>query len=538
MVEPPEARRRTGRFGRFAVLAAAAAASMVAGAVVRAAPAQPPVARAAAQSAGVPVVVTDRGAVGGTSAHGMRGFLGIPYAQAPVGDLRWRPPRPRPAWTGVRNATAFGSSCPQTASLLWRQSTNEDCLFLNVFAPTAVSAGGYPVMVWIHGGGLVSGESDDYLPRGLVAHNVVVVTVNYRLGALGFLSHPALSAGSPIHASGNYGLLDQQFALRWVQRNIGRFGGDPRNVTLFGESSGGQSVHEQLASPTARGLFQRAIVQSGGYAGRQPTLRMAEAAGSAFAAAVGCRAQTAACLRRTPVATLLANQPSLAVTPVLDGHTLTQSLAQAFTSGRFNRVPVIEGSNHDEDRFFLATNGPAGTAPLAASGYPAAIGAALGVGPSAVAAITTHYPLRSYPSASVALGAVLTDAFFACPAQAATTALSRYTPTYQYEFDDEYAPRFFPTPPLSFPLGAFHTAELQYLFTLRGHPSHLTADQETLASAMLNLWTTFARTGNPGSGWPRYSNTTAQTESLEPPQPVATTSFPTDHRCAFWNHRP
>ena len=496
---------------------------------------------ACAAAAGTPpsrgtLVVAVQGAIRGTVRGTTRSFLGIPYAAPPVGDLRWRPPRAHPAWTGIRQATAFGSSCPQSASVFGQQSTDENCLFLNVFAP--VGGNGDPVMVWIHGGGLVSGESSDYVPDQLVARNVVVVTVNYRLGVLGFLAHPSLTAESSQHASGDYGLLDQQQALRWVRQNIGRFGGDPRNVTIFGESAGGLSVHAQLASPTARGLFQRAIVESGGYAGSQPSLADAEASGRAFATRVGCRTQTAACLRHVSVAALLANQPFLDVTPVVDGSVLTRSITAAFTSGRFNRVPVIEGSNHDEFRFFLAVNRPAGGAPLTPAGYRAAIAATLEYTSADADAVAAHYPLAAYPSPTLALGAVGTDALFSCRARAAAQALSRFVPTYQYEFNDRGAPFFFQVPHPSFPTGAYHAAELQYLFTLRGLPSRLSGGHEKLAQAMLDLWTAFARSGFPGAGWPRYSRATGVAESLVPPQPTIETGFAKDHQCAFWSEMP
>jgi para-nitrobenzyl esterase len=482
------------------------------------------------------MVVTDKGAVRGTTRAGMLSFLGIPYAAAPVGNLRWRPPRPHAAWARVRDATAFRNSCPQVASLLGLASTNEDCLFLNVFTPLVPPGGkGAPVMVWIHGGGLVAGASNDYLPIGLVARNVVVVTINYRLGVLGFLADPALTAESPGHASGNYGLLDQQSALRWVRRNIGRFGGDPHTVTLFGQSAGGVSVHAQLASPTAHGLFQRAIAESGGYAGSQPSLPAAEAAGAAFAARVGCSATDAACLRKVPVATLLANQPFFDATPVVDGKVLRRTMTSAFTSGRFNRVPVIEGSNRDEDRFFLATSSPGGWPVLSAADYRAAIGATLELAPATAATVAARYPLRRYPAPDLALAAAVTDAAYACRAHAAAQALSRYVATYQYEFDDESAPRFFRGAPSRFALGAYHGAELQYLFTLRGFPSLLTGAHEHLAQRMLDLWATFARTGDPGFGWPRYLPTTTETESLAPPQPLTETRFAADHDCAFWS---
>ncbi len=484
------------------------------------------------------VVVTGGGAVRGSVDDGMRMFLGMPYAAAPVGGLRWRPPRPHPAWSGIRDATAFRSACPQVPSLYWHGSTNEDCLFLNVFTPLAASAGrSYPVMVWIHGGGLVSGESSVFLPSGLVARKVIVVSVNYRLGVLGFLATPALSAESRYRASGNYGLLDQQLALSWVRQNIGRFGGDPHNVTLFGESAGGLSVHAQLASPTARGLFQRAVVESGGYAGSQPPLPAAEAVGRAFAARLGCGATDAGCLRRIPVATLLANGAFFDPTPIVDGRVLTRPLTAAFTSGRFNRVPVIEGSNHDEFRFFLAAEAPAAAGSTAA-GYRAAIARTLEVTPSVAARIAARYPLHGYPSSAVALAAAATDAVYACRAHAAVQALSRFVPTYQYEFNDEFAPRFFPGPPSRFPLGAYHTAELGYLFVLRGYPSVLTGGHEKLARAMLDRWTTFAKTGDPGPGWPRSSSATNAVESLAPPRPSTETGFAVAHSCAFWRRTP
>ena len=480
-------------------------------------------------------MLTDKGAVRGTVQAGMRRFLGIPYAAAPVGALRWRPPRPHARWTGCRSATAFGNPCPQLESLQWRRSTNESCLFLNVFAPLVSPAGtGAPVMVWIHGGGLTSGRSNDFFPVGLVARNVVVVTINYRLGVLGFLADPALSAESPHGSSGNYGLEDQQAALAWVRRNIRRFGGDPQEVTLFGQSAGGVSVHDQLASPTAHGLFQRAIVDSGDYAGTQPSLSAAEAAGATFAARVGCSANDAACLRRVPVATLLANQPSFDVTPVVDGTVLARTITSAFTSGRFNHVPVIEGSNRDEYRRFLATAAPGGWPVVRAAGYQAAIAATLGVGSTSATRIASRYPLRRYPSPDLALAAAATDDIYACPAHAATQALSRYVPTYQFEFDDTGAPRTFPGPPSRFPLGAYHGAELAYLFTLRGSPP-LTGVHAQLARAMLDLWTTFASTGDPGTGWPRYTRTTTETELLAAPQPVTETGFAAVHQCAFWS---
>src|SRR5262250_1293959 len=471
----------------------------------------PGVLLAASQS---PVVATDLGPVRGVATGTMQEFLGIPYAAAPVGDLRWRPPQEHARWNGVRNATSFGPHCPQVATPYGTPSTSEDCLVLNVFTPMKTNEGLphlLPVMFWIHGGGLVVGESDGYDPSNLVAQNVIVVTINYRIGELGFLAHSALTAESSNGASGNYGLLDQQAALRWVQRNIRAFGGNPDNVTIFGESAGGLSVHAQLASPLAAHLFHKAIVESGAYSLVQPSLSAAEATGAAFAASAGCADQSTACLRSLPVAAILAHQPGGTMVPNLDGSVLPRTVLDAFTNGPFNQVPVIEGSNHDEWRLFVAqTEATTGT-PLTPAGYIPAIAATLGV-PAASATFigTVVYPLNAYPSPSVALGAIGTDGVFACNARLSSRFLSQYVPTYQYEFNDPNAPMLF-FASISFPTGASHASELQYIFDVLETPvpsPGLTPAQEQLSKTMVRYWAEFARTGNPNSSetppWPPY----------------------------------
>ena len=240
----------------------------VAGVTLGALAAAVPAASASTPSAGGtgrgPVAGTANGAVRGLANGAVDEFLGIPYAAPPVGALRWQPPQPAASWSGVRDATRFAPHCPQSPSPFGQPSTSEDCLFLNVFTPRHQHAGShFPVMVWIHGGALVTGESNDYDPTALAEDGVTVVTINYRLGALGFLAHPALADANG--QSGDYGLMDQQAALRWVRCNIASFGGNPRNVTIFGESAGGLSTLSQVASPQARGLFERAIVESGSY---------------------------------------------------------------------------------------------------------------------------------------------------------------------------------------------------------------------------------------------------------------------------------
>jgi len=486
------------------------------------------------------VVATDTGPVRGVATGTMQAFLGIPYAEPPVGALRWRPPQDHPRWHGVRDATRFGAHCPQVATPYGIASTTEDCLFLNVYTPDKTNRGRphlLPVMVWIHGGGLVVGESDGYDPSKLVAEGVVVVTINYRLGELGFLAHPALAAESPIGASGNYGLMDQQAALHWVQRNIRAFGGDADNVTIFGESAGGLSVHSQLVSPLAGGLFHKAIVESGAYSLTQPSLAAAEAAGEAFAASAGCADQSAACLRSLSVSAILAHQTAPTMVPNLDGFVLPRTVLSAFTSGQFNRVPVIEGTNHDEWRLFVAqTEATTGT-PLTAAGYIPAIMATLGVSQNFAQALAAVYPLSADPnSPSLQLGAIGTDAIFACNAHIATRLLAQYVPTFQYEFDDPNAPMLF-FAHISFPTGAYHASELQYLFNLPGTPvpsPGLSGAQEELSAAMVDYWTQFARTSNPNgpglSPWPSH-DASDRFQSLQVPTPTTENDFEIDHKC-------
>jgi para-nitrobenzyl esterase len=276
-------------------------------------------------------------------------FRGLPYGAPPTERLRWRASQPPPEWHGVRDATVFAPSCPQLPGFTVGPQ-DEDCLYLNVFTPRLTD---HPVLVWIHGGGFTSGGGRDYDPTTLMAEGVVVVTVNYRLGALGFLSHPAL-ASSPGGSSGNYGLMDQQAALRWVRFNIEQFGGYADNVTIAGESAGGTAVLAHMVSRRSRGLFRRAIVESGSFALTQRSLASAEADGEAFASSAGCPDQTSECLRNLPTDDLLMNFPTVAIPGVVDGRVLTESIGTALAGGRFARVPILNGTNHEEERLFLA----------------------------------------------------------------------------------------------------------------------------------------------------------------------------------------
>jgi para-nitrobenzyl esterase len=402
--------------------------------------------------------------------------------------------------------------------------------------------GGLPVLVWIHGGGLTEDASRNYDGAKLAADGVVVVTINYRLGALGFLAHPAL-ASRPGGPAGNYGLMDQQAALRWVQDNIDQFGGDPQNVTIAGQSAGGLSVLAQMVSTGARGLFQRAIVQSGAFALNQQSLATAEATGEAFAAQAGCPDQTAQCLRNLPVADLVGTLFS-GIPGVVDGKVLTEPIGTALAGGQFAHVPFLNGTNHDEEAIFVDALGvavsggtfvqiPEGNM-LTPGGYQNDIAAVLGVPAARAAAIAAEYPLSAYASPNAAFTALVGDANFACPALQLDQLASQRAPTFAYEFNDENAPQLYA--PL--PLGATHSSELQYLFDLPNvpFPGTLNAGQQALAASMRTAWANFAATGNPASAavpWPTFGDS-AQMLSLVPPQPQIETDFAARHHCAFW----
>jgi para-nitrobenzyl esterase len=497
-----------------------------------------------------PLVFTFSGPVrGSVTSAGLHEFLGIPYAAPPVGNLRWRPPIAHAPWFQPLEATNFANHCPQPPSPFGRASITEDCLFLNVFTPSASDFFHlHPVMVWIHGGALVTGESDDYDPTALVQDGVIVVTINYRLGALGFLAHPAFAAENTdpdrdrdidSNSAGDYGLMDQQQALRWVRDNILFFGGDPLNVTIFGESAGGLSVFSQLVSPPAAGLFHKAIIESGAYALSTQTLATAEAAGTAFATAAGCSAQTSACLRALPVTTVLTFENPAGYTPNIDGEFFPVSLGTALASGQFHRVPVIQGTNHDEWRLFTALDFDFISGPIAdnEAAYEAAL--ATLVGPEAAPFVSAQYPLATFPSADIAFAAAGTDAAFACPALGADLSMSQFVPVSPYEFNDENAPQDF-LPPVSFPYAAAHGSELQYLFALPVTVPHppFTAQQLQLSADMQHYWTHFAKTGTPNSPsvplWQVFNPGAGNFQSLIPPSPTQETNFATAHHCAFW----
>jgi para-nitrobenzyl esterase len=491
-----------------------------------------------------PVVRTDDGAVRGMVVTGGYAFRGLPYAAPPTGQLRWRAPQPPASWRGVRDATRYAPSCLQQDNLFKPPGPqSEDCLYLNVSTPTLRSSAERPVLVWIHGGGLTQDGALNYDGTKLAAQGAVVVTINYRLGALGFLAHPAL-ADRPGGPSGNYGLMDQQAALRWVRHNIKGFGGDPDNVTIAGQSAGGLSVLAHLVSPGSRGLFQRAIVESGAFALNQVPLSAAESFGIQFAALVGCPDQTASCLRSRAADTLVNAFPSAAIPGVVDGKVLQESIGSALAAGRFARVPVINGVNQDEELIFVlglnvaVSNGSfVGAPPPTPETYESELSSVLGVSASRASAIAALYPLAAYPAdfPQFALSAVMSDSQFACPALQVDQWTSRKVPTYAYEFDDGTAPPIFTGP---FPPVATHSSEIQYLFDQPNakFAQPLGATQEALATKMRTAWTRFASRGDPGTSavpWPSIGSSGAVL-SFVSPQPQVLTTFAAAHHCSFW----
>jgi para-nitrobenzyl esterase len=508
-------------------------------------------ATAAAQQHGqlAPLVVRTRdGRVRGLYNDAAREFLGVPYAAPPVGALRWRPPQPARPWTGIRNARAPGNVCAQTGSLATgvpSTSDFENCLFLNVYTPKRETGRRpLPVMVWIPGGGFTGGAGSIYDGKVIAAKgNVVVVTINYRLNAFGFLALPSLDKESADHSSGDYGLMDQQAALRWVRANARAFGGDPHNVTIFGESAGGASVCANMASPTARGLFEHAIAESGCIFLSQ-TKEQAEASGAKFAAALGCTnpATAAACLRAKPVAEILKAAGAFSWGPVTGSRTLPLSPLAAFQRGRYIHVPLLQGTNHDEGRFFVGFEFDIAQGhPMTREQYPKVVAAQFGA--SDAKKILAEYPLTGYKSPDLAYAAVLTDSEFSCPALLADSLTAR-SGVYAYEFSDPHPPNDFPIH-FSFPLGSAHSTELQYVFQripfLDTIPP-FTKAQLALSNLMIRYWTRFAATGSPNGGpgwvpyWPRWPGPAGPIQELVPSStaPESFGTFFAFHKCGFW----
>lgn len=440
-----------------------------------------------------PVIKIDSGVLQGVRQGGLMAFKGIPYAAPPIGDLRWRPPVAAKPWSGIRPATKFGNDCEQTRRS-WDvgrpdAQMSEDCLTLNIWAPSKRLAKGAPVMFWIHGGSFTAGSSAQPVYDGakLAARGIVVVTINYRLGRFGFFAHPALTreaAGQPV---GNFGLMDQLAALQWVQRNIRAFGGDPHNVTIFGESAGGSSVNIFMASPAARGLFHRAISESGGGREEAKSLSEAEARGKAFAAKAGVTADDPAALRALPAEIVrggaqLESDAATFMGPFLDGQIIRGDIDTAFAAGRQAPVPYMAGSNSDEIGFL-----PAPMRAPATAFFGAQLGADLGGIKAA------------YGSAQAFDAGVMNDAVFAEPARNLARS-AQANGAYLYKFD------YVAEAERATMKGAPHAYEVAFVFgtleTLKSPPS---AADISMAKTMGDYWVAFAKTGRPTpSGYPAW----------------------------------
>jgi para-nitrobenzyl esterase len=447
-------------------------------------------------------------------------FKGIPYAAPPVGDLRWKPPQPVAPWTEPRACVEFGAACPQPGQLgvsyLAVGGTDEDCLYLNVWSPAESVEERLPVMVWIHGGSFESGAGsmDVYNGRNLATKGVVVVTINYRLGPLGFLAHPALSEESANGASGNYGLLDQIAALQWVRANIAGFGGDPANVTVFGESAGAISILDLLVSPLAEGLFDRAIAQSGimldyGFGVTTAvTPGEAEAAGEDFVSLLGVEQSgdvLAQMRAKTPdelleAAAVYANESGLmergvAWKPAADGYVLPDLPTKLWAAGECHRVPLLIGSNADEGNAFV-------TGLVVSPGkYEAQMRKIFGEYADEALAL---YPDTGTTGIDSGLSRMLTEVGFASTARFAARSMETSTDAAAYLYQFTRLPRVSP-------MGAFHGIEIPYVMGNVALFSSLGVIVQTdydLSEMIMGYWTRFAATGDPNGGgapeWPKY----------------------------------
>ncbi|RZS39103.1 para-nitrobenzyl esterase [Herbihabitans rhizosphaerae] len=488
-------------------------------------------------------VHTDAGVVRGAAGERATVFRGIPYAAPPVGELRWQPPRPPAPWAGVRDATVSGPVCAQKPGEIPAGSTNEDCLYLEVTRPSTRAAEPKPVVVWVHGGGFYMGAGSNYDAQRMAARgDVVVVTLNYRLGVFGFFGHPDLAG------SGTFGLADQQAAFAWVRRNIAAFGGDPDNVTVAGQSAGGVSNCAHLTSPSAAGLFDKAVLQSGSCELSWPAntefrgqpadaiyepLAALQAQGRRTATDLGCA--DVDCLRALPVDKLMGVHQKF-IQPAYGTPMLPVDPADAVRAGLVHRVPVLSGNTRDEgtqatsryDNFQYA---------MSQQTFDAVMATTFGKDEAAVRA---EYPRQAYGSAALAWAAITTDRKWACTQFATSRRLARHVPVHQYEFADPQPPALSPLPP-TMPMGAQHASELWSLFDLGGMPAAFTPEQRRLSEQMIDYWTGFAATGDParapGPRWLTFSPD-AEVPYVQGLAPGRDGVGPVDlaerHKCGFW----
>lgn len=508
------------------------------------------------------LVKTDAGYVQGWRLPERSVFLGLAYAQPPVGDLRFAAPLPAKAWGGTRTALMVGRMCAQAAvpALRLPGSESEDCLTLNVYKPHNTTGKPLPVMVWIHGGGFVTGSGSFSLASDLaVRGQVIVVTMNYRLGPFGFFAHTALAAQDG-RAVGNYGLLDQQLAIDWARRNAPAFGGDANNITLFGQSAGGTSVCAHLASPAMKGQFQAAIVQSGLCDDKlAQSMVSALKMGEGIARKLGCTQTSAdalaACLRRQSVAAWVATMGEVGVTsavpyrPVYASAVLPEPPLAAMRAGRFHHVPILIGSTRDEGSLIVAmeengkiraSQNTLTTADVQqADTLDAYMQRLRDYFPAHYAQVAQRYPFARYGSGTLAYSAVLTDYLFACDADSVRQALlAQGVPVYAYEFADAPSGNLISNDQSGMQLGAYHGADFFYLFY---NPLfRQSAAEHALGRDMKDYWSSFAREHQPylplgqgGAQWPRF-DAQGKVFRLQTTGSMAASDFRSVHQCDYW----
>jgi para-nitrobenzyl esterase len=461
----------------------------------------------------------ESGALQGVDANGLSIYKGVPYAAPPLGDLRWREPQPVKPWKGIRKAIVFAPACMQTGVSMPGETppqVSEDCLYLNIWAPARRASTRLPVLVWIHGGGYTNGSAAMPLYWGdrLAKKGVIVVTIAYRLGPLGFLAHPELTAESAHHSSGNYGLMDQIAALKWVQSNIAAFGGDPKRVTAAGQSSGSISVSILMASPLAKDLFQRAIGESGGLfeplqLAPKYLLTNAEKDGKRFAASLG--ALSIKDLRHLPAARITSNDSGI-THPVIDIYMLPRSPYEVFAAGRQNDVPLLLGSNAQEARAIIDVSS------VTAATFDSGIAQSFGPLPPALMAAYRHATDEEARTARLDFERDLRFGWDMW-AWARLQATTGHSPVYYYSF--QQSPPF-PKDSVYAGWGASHFAELWYVFDhLNQYSWAWTAADRNLAAEVSAYWVNFARSGDPnGAGvpqWPAFENAKSQVQILSDP---------------------
>ena len=481
------------------------------------------------------LVSTVDGQVQGVTTGSFQEFLGLPYAAPPVRDLRFAAPAPPDAWEGVRPADRQSPACLQfqPSGVREEQAVSEDCLYLDVYRPSDVREDeALPVMVWFHGGGNTQGTGVIYGGGTMAAKTrVIVVTINYRLGALGYLAHPALSAKTP-GGSGNYGLMDQQASLQWVQRNISQFNGNPDNVTIYGQSAGAGAVCNMLALPSASGLFDKAIVESSACMNPVNSLAAGEKSGLGYAAAVSCtdEATVVTCLRSAWPGTLIAHQADYLGGPKVGGEFLPASFADAFAQGTWNAVPIMTGTTRSEDRL-LAT----AQAGITAEGVETYVRTTY---PDKADQALQRYPLSDFRTPYDQLTQIRTDATRGCTTELTARATTTQVPTYRYEFDDPTSPTLYGFELPGEDMSNAHSAELQYLFDFTLGAKPLTHTQELLSDQMMRYWGSFAHDGDPNfpgaPTWPQYGDEQNVLSLRSGGNSAAFQTFSAEHHCDLW----